>query len=286
MVTWAWIVVLLLGVMLVTLLVAGVVVLVVNPKTRPVMLGLLATVAVIAILLVSFYFISIPMQRETQIPQQYAELLKRGEQRTERWEVRTRPIYPDGTVGPPMNVQRPRDTEEESPAPPQPDWVDGPEGLQEGVYRAIAVSDPYTTRQECEVAIGDQLLQVTRGYLQRLGGPLPDELPVDLAYVRQEICQDEWVEVLDSSVGPMRRLHVLMEFDRNVAEQLKDRLHAALVRQRLMQAGWGAVLVLGIVGTVFGYLTLDTATKGYYTRRLQLAAAGAILALVAVVVAA
>jgi hypothetical protein len=33
-----------------------------------------------------------------------------------------------------------------------------------------------------------------------------------------------------------------------------------------------------VLGTVFGYLKLDTLTRGYYTHRLQFAAAGLILA--------
>ena len=43
----------------------------------------------------------------------------------------------------------------------------------------------------------------------------------------------------------------------------------------------GAGIVLLLVTTLFGYFKLDTATRGYYTGRLQFAAAAAILALVA-----
>jgi len=37
--------------------------------------------------------------------------------------------------------------------------------------------------------------------------------------------------------------------------------------------------LLGLMGVVFAYLRLDTATKGYYSGRLQFLAAAAILAL-------
>lgn len=169
--------------------------------------------------------------------------------------------------------------------PDRPAWVDAPGGFENGVYRTIAVSDPYTTKQEADVALNYQMMEVTRRYLEKLDVPLPDQLPLDTAYIRLKICKDEFTEVLDTSVGPMRRVHVLMEFDAAVAEDLKRRLHGLLVHQRITQAGAAAVWVLALLGTVFGYLKLDTATKGSYTRRLQLGAAGAILALVAAALA-
>ena len=43
----------------------------------------------------------------------------------------------------------------------------------------------------------------------------------------------------------------------------------------------GAWPVLGFLGLVFGYLKLDTATRGYYTGRLQIGALAAVLSLAA-----
>ena len=51
---------------------------------------------------------------------------------------------------------------------------------------------------------------------------------------------------------------------------------------RLLQTGLGAGMALLVLSTLFGYFKLDTATRGYYTLRLQFATAGAILAIVAV----
>jgi hypothetical protein len=66
---------------------------------------------------------------------------------------------------------------------------------------------------------------------------------------------------MDTSVGPMRRVHVLLEFDEPVARDLMRRAHAALVRQRLFQAGGAAAAVLAALVGVFGYLSL-TKAKG------------------------
>ena len=42
-----------------------------------------------------------------------------------------------------------------------------------------------------------------------------------------------------------------------------------------------ALLVLALVGTIFSYLHVDTLTRGFYTRRLQVAAVLVILAIIA-----
>jgi hypothetical protein len=52
-------------------------------------------------------------------------------------------------------------------------------------------------------------------------------------------------------------------------------------RSRLAQAGLGIGVIVLLLGTMFSYFKLDTATRGYYTGRLQFATAGTILTLVA-----
>ena len=55
----------------------------------------------------------------------------------------------------------------------------------------------------------------------------------------------------------------------------------AQTEHRLLGLAGGAAAVLLVLGSVFGYLKLDTMTRGYYTRRLQFAAALVILTVVA-----
>ena len=50
--------------------------------------------------------------------------------------------------------------------------------------------------------------------------------------------------------------------------------------------GIGAGWVMALLGTIFGYLKLDTLTRGYYTRRLQLVAGAVILTLIGAAVVA
>ena len=48
-----------------------------------------------------------------------------------------------------------------------------------------------------------------------------------------------------------------------------------------MQTGLGVGIVILLLSTMFSYFKLDTATRGYYTGRLQFAAAAAILTVIA-----
>jgi hypothetical protein len=125
----------------------------------------------------------------------------------------------------------------------------------------VVVSDPWATKRECDAALNAQLLDATQNYLAaRLGERAPERLPVDLAYIRHRVCQDEYTEILDTSVGPMRRVHVLLEFDEPVARDLLARARAALTHRRLFQAGGAAAAVLAALGVVFGYLSLTKRT--------------------------
>ena len=79
----------------------------------------------------------------------------------------------------------------------------------------------------------------------------------------------------------MNQAHALLVFDRPFVRELNDRWHRIKALVRLLQVGLGAAVVLLLLSTVFAYFRLDTATKGYYTGRLQIMAAVAILALAA-----
>ena len=86
------------------------------------------------------------------------------------------------------------------------------------------------------------------------------------------------------SFGPMYQMHALLEFGPEFRKELDGRRGdlerharemAIAFRLRGLALGFGAVLCLLTV--VFGYFRLDTATRGYYTGRLQFLAATAIL---------
>jgi hypothetical protein len=104
---------------------------------------------------------------------------------------------PETTAGIPLHKEgSPPEPNDEPPKPPQSDrpaWVGRPDGIEGGAYHTVVVSDPYTTKRECDLALNAQLIDATQNYLAaRLGERAPEELPVDLAYIRHSVCKDEY----------------------------------------------------------------------------------------------
>jgi hypothetical protein len=163
----------------------------------------------------------------------------------------------------------------------RPAWVGAAPKRVGPVYSTVVVSDPYVSKAECDEAIDPQLRDVALRYVDDLlGSGARRFVDLDMSAVRTKMARDEYVELLDTSVGPMQRVHVLMEFDNSLRDEFRQQYQAGIRQRRLYQAGGGAVLLVGFLVVMFGYLTVDTATRGFYTRRLQLAAAAAILLIV------
>jgi hypothetical protein len=87
-------------------------------------------------------------------------------------------------------------------------------------------------------------------------------------YVEREIGKDEYLETTEHSFGPMKKLYTLVEFSPAVNRELRQRWDAIERRERFSMVGLGATGVLGLLGMVWGLLKIDTATKGYYSKRL------------------
>jgi hypothetical protein len=73
----------------------------------------------------------------------------------------------------------------------------------------------------------------------------------------------------------------LLEFTPSFRHQLDERWKTLVMTGRVAKLGVIGIAVLLALSVVFGYFKADNATRGYYTTRLQVGTAGAILALVA-----
>ncbi|GMQ80448.1 MAG: hypothetical protein BMS9Abin04_440 [Planctomycetia bacterium] len=192
-----------------------------------------------------------------------------------------------------------------------PEWVQQPPGRSGTVFRRVVRSDPFTTDEECYHQLDGKMLVVACRYLadrvgngwQRSFDQITDEraqfdlarrrlgsLGVDAAYLWKNACkQKEYREFIASSVndvgdaqlGPMRRIHALLEFDEPVERFLVQSWENRERVERLGLAGVCAAAVLGLIGVVFVYLKIDTATRGFYSRRLK---AAAVLATILIIV--
>jgi hypothetical protein len=169
---------------------------------------------------------------------------------------------------------------------PRPNWMDEPQGKQgsDGAYHKIASVELRRSRAECEEELPAELRKAVKQYIdQFLGDEGAAELVAMPVFdIHEHLIKGQWEEHTSDILGPIVNLHTLLVFDGKANAEIKDRYQHARVAERLTSTGFGAGLLLGLLGTVFGYLKLDTLTRGYYSRRLQFAAGSVILALAAI----
>jgi hypothetical protein len=198
----------------------------------------------------------------------------------------------------------------------RPAWVDQPAKRVGGdAPREVIVTDLWSTEMECERKRDMLLMVKVFEHMQRMGlapeldlqaamdlrpdgnlygtpsagsthSPQYDQvrnylsgLRVTLEYARRETAKDEYLEKVDGlSVGPMLKLYTLVEFSPAVDHELRRRWETRERTEGFKVVGVGAVLLLGLLGSVFGLLKIDTWTKGYYTKRLFIGVPATIIA--------
>src|SRR5262249_7730559 len=102
------------------------------------------------------------------------------------------------------------------------------------------------------------------------------DMGISADYLRREIVAKEsksnetreFVDTIDSPIGPMKTLYLQIEFTPAVDRELLRLWNTQERRERFAVVGVGAGSLLGLIGLVFGLLKVDTWTKGYYTKRL------------------
>jgi hypothetical protein len=170
-----------------------------------------------------------------------------------------------------------------APAKKPPAWINDPEQMLGDTYQMTIVVGPYATPQECNDELPAELQRALNRYVQghvsQAAGARPIALPYD--FLREEVVKGQWEELAPSSVGPMTRLYVLLQFDRKVRERILDQYRQNVVAGRLWIAGSGLAGLLWLLAVMYGYLTIDVKTGGLYRRRLRFAAVLAILGPVA-----
>lgn len=163
----------------------------------------------------------------------------------------------------------------------RPDWVDqGEVRLPNGIYRMTSRSGPYSSTEECFAEAPGMVHGMVTRYVGRLfGREAQEQLKVPGSWIESVLVKDQWIgEVESEALGTtMYEMHVLVEFDDAARRELAAMWHKERLDRRLAMTGTASGLVLLLLGTTFGYLKLDTATRGFYSGRLKLVA-GAIVA--------
>lgn len=189
------------------------------------------------------------------------------------------------------------------PVDDRPDWINRPKRVEDGIEKQTIVVGPYSTHAECEDELDRQLEKLGIDYGAKYERENAREgqgvagwtnnvyFPpacLTLGYIRDNVLRETWFETKKMEIGEMYSEHALLHFNAWTKEELKrqvsqrgEKQKAYLRELNLTRIGFGSVSVLAILGTVFGFLKLDTVTKGYYTRRLLAGGVTIILALLA-----
>ena len=177
---------------------------------------------------------------------------------------------------PPSEAERPpaapsSSSPVDTPAAVQrPDWVESPPGEVDGQLAEVLVSDPFETGDECDQDIQRRMIAAVQRFadrqVRRIGAPRGINLPVrpeDLS----RISRQRFVDVIPTSVGPMKQAYRLIVFDEPFRQVLDRRITEAMVGQRLVRTGAFSGGVLLLLGSLFGIL------KGAARRQAKAASA-------------
>ncbi|MGA2031154.1 MAG: hypothetical protein ABSG68_02760 [Thermoguttaceae bacterium] len=169
---------------------------------------------------------------------------------------------------------------ENSSPRPRPAWVDARPGRVGDAYQMTTVVGPYSTRLECDQELPNYVQAALAGYTEIcLGSEAASRVQLPWEELAP-VVKDQWEETVQVSIGPMVQLHVLLDFDRNMQQRVKDQWRQVVVQRRLVYAGVGLAGVLALLALLYGGLRIDHATRG--ARRSRLAAAAVVLAAVGV----
>ena len=181
---------------------------------------------------------------------------------------------------------------------PRPDWVEMEASKSDDVYQIAVESGLHVRKRTAQQSLRDEVEAAVDAYVNDY---LESELASTLTgYSIEEsevggtrtinlrlegetffIARDRFDEQVEFDYGVMNQSHALVKIDKNVKKALDEHWSKVRATSRLLQTGLGVGAVLLLLGTTFSYLKLDTATRGYYTGRLQFGAAAAILAIIA-----
>ncbi|MDA1055434.1 MAG: hypothetical protein O3C40_33970 [Planctomycetota bacterium] len=181
---------------------------------------------------------------------------------------------------------------------PRPDWVETEASNSDDRYQIAVESGLHVRKRTAQQSLRDEVKAAVDAYVNdylnselasTLSGYSIEERESGAARTINlrldgktfEIARERFDEQVEFDYGVMNQSHALVKIDKNVKEALDQHWSKVRAASRLFQTGLGAGAILLLLGTMFSYLKLDTATRGYYTGRLQFGAAGAILAIIA-----
>jgi len=177
----------------------------------------------------------------------------------------------------------------------RPSWVEAAP-VRDGEIHTISVSSgPHVRAADAEKFLSRAIKKAREEYIREYlpANTITDlvalNLVADVGSDHLDPLQNRYSEVVifqnfveDGMDQPMHQSHALLHFDDRFRCSLGKYWAQVLKTDRLFRTGLFSGGMIRFLMIVLGYFKLDTATRGFYSRRLQFASAAAILTLVAV----
>ncbi len=119
----------------------------------------------------------------------------------------------------------------------RPAWVDTPPTSTIKVFRRALVVGPYSTVEECTEQLRPALREAATEYVEHVTGGDTTQISLPDGDLRAHVVRELWQEPFQSSVGPMVKLHALLEFDSSMQKQVEQLWRTARIHERLRYVG-------------------------------------------------
>lgn len=169
----------------------------------------------------------------------------------------------------------------------RPEWINKPPKV-EGQAHMVVSSGPWASRRECERELEHQLKKEVDAYINDyLGNPQAARLiGYDLETIQKQFVSSDPAHVysgtlVSPTVGEMREEVRLVVIDEQDQRDIAEHWRRVVATSRLASSGLIGAGLLGLLAVAYGFLKADTATRGFYTGRLQLLSLAVVAAMIA-----
>jgi len=159
----------------------------------------------------------------------------------------------------------------------RPAWVELAKNSQLPLHCEGIESELWATRDEARTDAMRRAAARVREFAAEVSPRVQSSWEVPTWLVQDHLLKEPiYIEESAWKYGPMFRAHVLLDLSPSNRDVVLSKWYEVIVRRRIHQVAVGIGFVLICLTTLFTYLRLDDATRGYYSRWLAGGAAAVV----------
>ena len=147
----------------------------------------------------------------------------------------------------------------DAPANPKPEklppaWIGAKEGFVDGEFQKVIVGEPYSSDEECDREIRAKLEEAVAEHARIRNPELGSHLQITagtLLREQKDLVREQYRETINTSVGPMRQVHLRLVFDRKFNHWLDQKLAQIVVGRRVKVLALAGAAMLSALAIAF-----------------------------------